>query len=89
MMSMENANEDVVRAQVEVIEQVYGVKFINKTELISWILSSAHTSHEAYGMTAALNTWVAVNNLSGPVRVPQSLFQEFSQAIERRHEFLH
>jgi hypothetical protein len=86
---MVEALEEVVKAQIEVIEQVYGIQFINKTELISWILSSAHTDHEAYGLTAALNTWVAVNNLSGPVRVQESLFKQFSQAIDTKREFFH
>lgn len=82
-------DEEVLRAQLEVIEEVYGIQFINKTEILQWILSTVHNEQEAYGITAALNTWVTLNNLSGPVRVPESWFTEIARSIEKKREYLH
>jgi hypothetical protein len=81
--------EGVVRAQLEILESVYGVQILNIHELISWILEEAHTDHEVYGITAALNTWLAIENPSGPIRIPEKVLRDIAGKIQKKEEFLH
>jgi hypothetical protein len=81
--------EGVVRAQLEILENVYGIQILNKNELISWILKESHTDHEVYGMTAALNTWLSIENPSGPIRIPEKVFKTIADMIQKKEEFLH
>jgi hypothetical protein len=81
--------EGVVRAQLEILESVYGIQILNINELISWILAESHTDHEVYGITAALNTWLAMENPSGPIRIPEKVFRNIAKMIQKKEEFLH
>jgi hypothetical protein len=81
--------EGVVRAQFQILESVYGIKILNINELISWILAEAHTDHEVYGITAALNTWLVTENPSGPIRIPEKVFRNIAEMIQKKEEFLH
>jgi hypothetical protein len=81
--------EGVVRAQLEILESVYGIKILNINELVSWILTEAHTDHEVFGITAALNTWLTIENPSGPIRVPEKVFRNIAAMIQKKEEFLH
>ena len=81
--------EGVVRAQLQFLESVYGITILNMNELISWILTEAHTDHEVFGITAALNTWLAVENPSGAVRISETVFRSIAEKIQKKEEFLH
>lgn len=79
----------VIRSQLQMVEMVYGIRLRNIDDVVSWILATAHTDHEANGMTAAINTWVATRGISGDVEIPRKLFDEISRLIDRRREYLH
>jgi hypothetical protein len=81
--------EGVVRAQIEILESVYGIQILNIHELISWILAEAHSDHEVYGITAALNTWLALESPSGTIRIPEKIFRNIAEMIHKKEEFLH
>jgi hypothetical protein len=81
--------EGVIRAQLEILASVYGIQILNINELVSWILEEAHTDHEVYGITAALNTWLTMENPSGPVRIPEKVFRTIAAKIKKKEEFLH
>jgi hypothetical protein len=89
MKEQSPVEEGVVRAQLEILESVYGIQILNINELISWILSEAHTDHEVFGITAALNTWLAIEHLSGTIRIPEKVFRHIAEAIKKKEEFLH
>ncbi len=59
-----------VRAQVETIEEVYGIRFAGKEKLVHTITSGCGSSADADIATAALNSWVALTGVSGNVEVP-------------------
>jgi hypothetical protein len=81
--------EGVVRAQLQILESVYGIQIPNINEVVSWILKEAHTDHEVFGFTAALNTWLALENPTGTVRIPEDVFRKIVTVIQRKEEFLH
>jgi hypothetical protein len=81
--------EGVVRAQIEILENAYGIQILNINELISWILEEAHTDHEVYGITAALNTWLTIENPSGTIRIPEKVFRSIAEMVQKKEEFLH
>jgi len=81
--------EGVVKAQLQILESVYGIQILNINEVASWILTEAHTDHEVFGFTAALNTWLALENPSSPVRIPIEVFRKIVTMIQKKEEFLH
>jgi hypothetical protein len=89
MNERSTVEEGVVRAQLEILEHVYGIQILNINELVSWILADAHTDHEVYGITAALNTWLTMENPSGPIRIPEKVFRDIAEMIHKKEEFLH
>lgn len=84
-----SVEEGVVRAQLQILESVYGIQILNTNEVVSWILAWADTDHEVFGFTAALNTWLAVEHLSGPIRIPETVFHELAEIIRKKEKFLH
>jgi hypothetical protein len=89
MVNQPAVEEGVVRAQLEILETMYRVQILNKNELITWILQESHTDHEVYGITAALNTWLSIENPSGPIRIPEKVFKHIAETIQKKEEFLH
>jgi len=59
-----------VRAQLQTIEAVYGIRIVNRERLIDEIVSHARDRQTASLVTAALNSWVAVNGITGETEIP-------------------
>lgn len=79
----------VIQSQLQMIEMVYSIRIRNLDEVVNWIHATAYNDHEAYGMTAAINTWVATSRVSGDVEIPRKIFDEISQLIDKKREYLH
>ncbi|MDD1671456.1 MAG: hypothetical protein LUO82_00440 [Methanomicrobiales archaeon] len=79
----------VIQSQLQMVELVYSIRIRNIDEVVTWILATAHNDHEAYGMTAAINTWVATRGASGDVEIPRKIFDEISRLIDKKREYLH
>jgi O-acetyl-ADP-ribose deacetylase (regulator of RNase III) len=59
-----------VRAQLQTIEAVYGIRIVNRERLIDDIVHHARDRTTASFITAALNSWVAVNGISRETEIP-------------------
>jgi O-acetyl-ADP-ribose deacetylase (regulator of RNase III) len=59
-----------VRAQLQTIEAVHGIRIVNRERLIDEIVHHARDRTTASFITAALNSWVAVNGISGETEIP-------------------
>jgi len=65
-----DAVREQVRAQVKVIETVYGIRFVEGERLVREIASKCGGRECAGIATSALNSWVALSGASGDVEVP-------------------
>ncbi len=59
-----------VRAQLHIIESVHGVRIVNREKLVGEIVRCASDRRSVSLVTAALNTWIAVNGITGEIELP-------------------
>lgn len=64
---------DQVTGQLEMIELVHGIRFVNREALATAIGRGAADRERVSVATAALNSWVAVRYLRGEVEVPEEV----------------
>jgi len=65
-----NEIREQVRGQLQTIEAVYGIQIINRDMLTEEIALTAGDRRAASFITAALNSWVALNGKRGQTEIP-------------------
>jgi O-acetyl-ADP-ribose deacetylase (regulator of RNase III) len=63
-----------VRAQLQTIEAVHCIRIVNRERVIDEIVHHARDRQTASLITAALNSWVAVNGITGETEIPIDVF---------------
>lgn len=76
-----------VRAQLGTIEEVWGVRFIDKERLAGTIMERCGDRWGADSVTAGLNSWVAVLKKRGEIEVPSGVLDRILD--ETRQRFSH
>lgn len=68
-------NESVNRAesQLMAIEQIHGVKFLNREEVATRIGEGVADERQILLVCTGINLWVAGNELKGEVRIPDEM----------------
>lgn len=68
-------NESVNRAesQLMAIEQVHGIKFLNREEVATRITEGVADERQILLMCTFINLWVSENKLKGEVTIPEGL----------------
>jgi hypothetical protein len=59
-----------VAAQLMMIETVHGIRLVYRDRLIDTIAGNAGDRRTASFVTAAINSWVAVNGIRGEIEIP-------------------
>lgn len=72
-----------VAGQLNVIEAVYGIRIMNRNDVIGEIVKTILTREAASQMTAALNSWVAMNNISGRTEIPLEVIRQILKRMNR------
>ncbi|NYT20848.1 MAG: O-acetyl-ADP-ribose deacetylase [Methanomicrobiales archaeon] len=62
--------KEQVRAQLHIIESVHGVRMVNREKLVGEISRHARDRRSVSLITAAINTWIAVNGITGETEIP-------------------
>jgi O-acetyl-ADP-ribose deacetylase (regulator of RNase III) len=62
-----------VRGQLRTIEAVHGIRFVNRDRLAGEIAAKAGDRGKASFITAAINSWVAINGKRGDVEIPDDI----------------
>jgi len=75
---------DVIDAQLETIEQVWGIRIPNRGQLRDWIAAETADPVEILSVTTSLNTWMALNQPEGSVQVSRSLCENIFGAVRSR-----
>ena len=65
--------KDRINAHLETIEDVYGLKILNKNEVAGWISDRTIDEKTALTVATAINTWVMMNNDSSGVKIPYNV----------------
>lgn len=60
-----------VAGQLGVIEAVYGIRIVNRDSVIGEIVKNVRTRDAASRVTTAINSWIAMRNVSGRVEIPR------------------
>ncbi len=81
---VQEAVREQVRAQVQVIEIVYGIRFVEGERLTGEIASKCSDRECADIATSALNSWVALSGASGDVEVPPEVLARILDRASKR-----
>lgn len=69
-----------VAGQLGVIEAVYGIRITNRDPIIGAIVRRVKSREAASRVTAALNSWIALQNVAGRIDIPEDVIH---QIVER------
>lgn len=72
-----------VKAQLQTIEAVHGIRIVNRERLIDEIVHHARDRTTASFVTAALNGWVAVSGISGETEIPGDILARILKRANR------
>jgi hypothetical protein len=75
----------VIEGQLMAIEQAWGIRIANRSQLRDWIFEALTDPVEILSFTTSLNTWMALNQPGGTVEVSRTLFGKMLASIQRRH----
>jgi hypothetical protein len=75
---------DQLTGQLQMIELVHGIRFVNSEALIAAIEKGAADPGRVSLATAALNSWVAVQHLHGEVEVPEEVLDSILKKIREQ-----
>ncbi|MCZ7372411.1 MAG: hypothetical protein O8C60_01935 [Candidatus Methanoperedens sp.] len=61
------------KAQMMMIEQIYGLKIINRDEVADFIASNVDNNRQVLTICSSLNSWILLNKKKGDVVIPQEV----------------
>ena len=71
-----------VMGQLQMIEEVHGIRFVNREALAAAIGQAAADRRRVSVATAALNSYVAVQNLHGEVEIPEDVLARILRKLK-------
>ena len=71
-----SAAEDKARSQIAAIEQIHGIKFLNREEIVCMIAQKIVNESQILPVCTAINLWVAGNDIHGQAMIPQDIVEE-------------
>ena len=61
------------KAQLMMIEQIYGLKIINRDEVAGLIAANVDNNRQVLTVCSSLNSWILLNKKKGDVVIPQEV----------------
>lgn len=79
--------EERAKAQLMMIEQVYGLKITNRDEIAKLIASNVDNDRQVLTICSSLNSWILLNKKRGNVIIPREVLSRLFEAAEwqKRH----
>jgi len=74
--------EERAKAQLMMIEQVYGIKLTNRDEVAKLIASNVDNDRQVLTICSSLNSWVLLNKKRGNVTIPQDVLFRLFETTE-------
>lgn len=75
------------KAQLMMIEQIYGLKIINRDEVAGLIAANVDTNRQVLTICSSLNSWILLNKKKGDVVIPRDVLLRLFETTEwqRKH----
>ena len=75
------------KAQLMMIEQIYGLKIVNRDEVAGLIAANVDSSRQVLTICSSLNSWILLNKKKGDVVIPQDVLLRLFETAEwqRKH----
>ncbi len=61
------------KAQLMMIEQIYGLKIINRDEVAGLIAANVDNNRQVLTICSSLNSWILLNKKKGDVVIPRDV----------------
>ncbi len=74
--------EDQSKAQLMMIEQIYGLKIINRDEVAGLIAANVDNDRQVLTICSSLNSWILLNKKKGDVVVPRDVVLRLLKTAE-------
>ncbi len=75
------------KAQLMMIEQIYGLKIINRDEVAGLIAANVDINRQVLTICSSLNSWILLNKKEGDVVIPRDVLLRLFETTEwqRKH----
>ncbi len=75
------------KAQLMMIEQIYGLKIINRDEVAGLIAANVDNNRQVLTICSSLNSWILLNKKKGEVVIPQEVLSRLFETTkwQRKH----
>ena len=77
--------KDRAQSHLMAIEQIHGLKFLNREEIAELIAQCAADERQALIFCTAVNLWAAGNNVMGEVKIPEDLVTNVKNHVFQRY----
>lgn len=74
--------EERAKAQLMMIEQVYGMRITNRDEIAQLIASNVDNDRQVLTICSSLNSWILLNRKRGNVTIPQEVLFRLFETTE-------
>ena len=61
------------KAQLMMIEKIYGLKIINRDEIAGHIAANADNNRQVLTICSSLNSWILLNKKKGDIVIPHEV----------------
>ena len=76
--------QDRAQSHLMAIEQIHGLKFLNREEIAELIAQSAADERQALLICTAVNLWAAGNGVTGEAKIPEDLVASVKNHVFKR-----
>ncbi len=75
------------KAQLMMIEQIYGLKIINRDEVAGLIAANVDNNRQVLTICSSLNSWILLNKKKGDVVIPRDVLSGLFETTkwQRKH----
>ena len=82
-----NEIAEQAKAQMMMIEQIYGLKIINRDELAGLIAANVDNERQVLTICSSLSSWILLNKKKGDVVIPREVLSRLFETTEwqRKH----
>ncbi len=74
--------EEQSKAQLMMIEQIYGLKIINRDEVAGLIAANVDNDRQVLTICSSLNSWILLNKKKGDVVIPRDVVLRLLETTE-------
>jgi hypothetical protein len=75
------------KAQLMMIEQIYGLKITNRDEVAGLIAANVDNNRQVLTICSSLNSWILLNKKKGEVVIPREVLSRLFETTkwQRKH----